>query len=143
MARAIYIGIPSSIPSIDSWIVTSRILRRVDMYYEITYLREKGYTVNEKSPWHYEVIGKKTLINVWPTKRKWMIQYGSGASFYSSAEDLYEKVDNILGKKRNPRWLLDRLLRERDATMTEEQRIAYPLWKEGIKILQESSQVSI
>lgn len=110
------------------------------MYHDITHLKQKGYKVIQKSPWHFHVIGDQTYINVWPTARKYMIAFGGGASYYQNAGDLFGVVRNILGepgvpKSRNPRWLIDRLQREYEAARTDVDREAERVWREGLKEL--------
>ncbi len=71
------------------------------MYHEITHLRKSGLTVEERSPWHFQVMGS-VIINVWPTKCKWMVAYDSGASFYEDAGDLLRIVTETLEARRRP-----------------------------------------
>lgn len=102
------------------------------MYPDIEKLKKAGYEVKEMSPWHYHVVGAVT-INVWPSRKKYMLQYGSGASYY---DDIMVVAANILGdpktKIRNPRWLLDRLIAERDRYVTDEDRAAVVLWRKDL-----------
>lgn len=74
-------------------------------YHEINVLRQAGFNVIEHSPWHFEVISGKTVINIWPTKRKWMVKYDSGASYYSDAADLLRIVTDKM-KQLNPPVML-------------------------------------
>lgn len=67
-------------------------------YSDIDDLREAGYMVQEKSPWHYQVIGEKTKVNVWPSVKKYMIDYGDGASYY---DDVLEAVGSILRPRKS------------------------------------------
>ena len=97
-------------------------------YPEIQFLRKKGLRVEERSPWHFQVIGKRTLVTIWPTKKKWMVQYDSGASFYESNHDLLSKVERSLGEL-DPRELLRILQEERDSRVTPQMRDAYWYWK--------------
>lgn len=62
------------------------------IWHEITHLRKNGFEVLEQTPWHYQMVSGKTVINIWPTKRKWMVAYDSGASFYEDAGDLLRIV---------------------------------------------------
>jgi predicted CoA-binding protein len=111
------------------------------MNHQLKYIKDKGYKVVQMSPYHYHVKGKKTYINVWPTSRKWMIAFGSGASVYQNKEALLGIIQNILGmpeslEPRNPRWLLDQLIAERDSKLTEEDRQAYIIWRDDVDCLQ-------
>lgn len=106
------------------------------MYQDIERLKAAGYKVEQKSPWHFHVKGPVTL-NIWPTKRKWMIEYGSGASFYT---DILETVREVIGEprkrhKRNPRWLLDQIIAQYEAGRTDADREAERIWREGITAL--------
>jgi hypothetical protein len=106
-------------------------------YYEIENLRKEGFKIEQKSPWHFIVIKGKRYINIWPSKRKWMVMYGSGASFYGNAEELLGIVRNLFGKKRNPRWLVDQLIKEMEAAKTPRQREAEAFQKEWLGVLVE------
>ena len=64
-------------------------------YRDIDRLRSAGYQVIERSPWHFQVIGEPVLINIWPTKRKYMVAFDSGASYYT---DIVATVKSILEK---------------------------------------------
>lgn len=93
------------------------------MWSDILKLRAAGYKVVEQSLWHYEVMGEH-IVNIWPSKRKYMIKYGAGASFYT---DVVAAVAEILGKpgaKRDKRALVKRLNAEYEASLTPEQKAA-------------------
>lgn len=65
------------------------------MYYtDIKKLQRAGYEVIEQSPWHYQVEQNGVVCNIWPSKRKYMVEYGGGASFY---DDVVEAVESIVG----------------------------------------------
>lgn len=66
-----------------------------EWYQDIEDLRDAGYTVEQKSPWHFQVVGQKR-VNIWPTKKKFMIEFGDGASYYT---DVVDTVDQILNPK--------------------------------------------
>ncbi len=110
------------------------------MYHDIQRLKQAGYTVEERSPWHYQLAGP-IVLNIWPSKRKWMVQYGSGASFYNNFEHLLEIVRNLIGEPgarrgRNPRWLVDRIHAEHESQRTDADRDAERIWREGLVKLQ-------
>ncbi len=67
-------------------------------YDDIEELRDAGYTVEERSPWHFQVVGERVKVNIWPTKKKYMIEYGDGASYY---EDVVEAVEELLTPKKS------------------------------------------
>lgn len=98
------------------------------MFTDINRLREAGYAVKQKSPWHFQVEGK-TIVNIWPSRNKWMVAYGAGASFYHDGKHLLSIMENILGKPgekrgRDPRWLLKKINAEWEASLTSEMRAA-------------------
>lgn len=70
-------------------------------YRDIDILVEAGYDVVERNPWHYQVmaaIGKKIIVvNIWPSKRKYMREYGDGAKLYA---DIIEAVESIIRPKK-------------------------------------------
>lgn len=70
-------------------------------YRDIDILVEAGYDVVERNPWHYQVmaaIGKKIIVvNIWPSKRKYMREYGDGAKLYT---DIIEAVESIIRPKK-------------------------------------------
>ncbi len=68
------------------------------MYYEISHLKRNGFNVVEKSPWHFQVIEGKIVINIWPTKRKWMVAYDSGASFYDGPDHLLRIIGEVYAR---------------------------------------------
>lgn len=61
---------------------------------DINKLQEVGYTIIECSPWHFKVYGQGNVMNVWPSKRKFMLEYGRQASFY---KDIVETVKRHVG----------------------------------------------
>lgn len=105
-------------------------------WHEIEVLRKEGFQIAELSPYHFHVIKGKRYVNIWPTKRKWMVMYGSGASFYKDAKELLGIVQNVLGKK-NPRWLIDRLIQEMEAAKTPIQREAEEWQREWLPVFHE------
>ncbi len=92
-------------------------------YPDIDALRAAGYTVEERSPWHYQVMGK-VIVNIWPSKKKYMVEYDRGASFY---EDVVEAVDGILAEKESRR---DFWNKEFEATYDWD---LYEIFQAGIK----------
>lgn len=68
---------------------------------DIDILREAGYDIQERNPWHYQVmaaVGKRILVvNIWPSKKKYMREYGDGAKYY---EDVIEAVESIIKPKK-------------------------------------------
>lgn len=64
------------------------------MYYDIRQLERAGYEVREMSPWHYQVEQNGIICNIWPSKSKYMQEFGDGASIY---EDVVEAVESIVG----------------------------------------------
>lgn len=110
------------------------------MWHDIQKLKRAGYVVIEQSPYHYHVHNNgRELINVWPSKRKWMIQYGNGASFYTDVLKMAQDILGEPGKKRKCR------LKERQAEMmaeweswrTDEEREREWKFKEDKAILME------
>lgn len=104
-------------------------------YPDIGRLRNAGYKVIQRSPWHFQIEGNGTLVNIWPSKRKYMIQYGSGASYYT---DVVKAVDSIVGapdgaKPKKP--LRDILWERYYVPPTLEQQIAERQWREGLEVL--------
>lgn len=98
-------------------------------YQDIEDLREAGFTVEQRSPWHFQVIGEKIKVNIWPTKKKFMIEYGDGASYYT---DVVETVDQILNPKKKP----SERVREMYAAITSEipgWQEAQDAWRAGLK----------
>lgn len=87
-------------------------------YPAIAALRNAGYTVVERSPWHYQCGN----IDIWPSKRKWMVKYDSGASFYKDAGDLLRIVMEKFEKKKT--------LQMPPVTKAEK------VWREGLRKLQ-------
>lgn len=106
------------------------------MNLDIVHLRENGLTVEQKSPWHYHVVGAHTYVNVWPTKRKWMIAFGSGASYYHSAKELLHICKKILDRS-DPRWLVRKINEEYERKLTPEMRAAQKQHDEDMAILYE------
>lgn len=101
------------------------------MYHDIIHLRQNGYTVTQKSPYHFQIIGRVTL-NIWPTARKWMVQYDSGASYYQSADHLLNIVKDKIGKLGSRKMsFVDKLQRERELNRTDEEREAQLLWQKA------------
>lgn len=95
-------------------------------YRDIEDLRDAGFTVEELTPWHFQVIGEKTKVNVWPTVKKFMIEYGDGASYYV---DVVEAVDQIL----NPKKSGIEIANEYFALMYEWDQVAK--WRSGVSEL--------
>lgn len=48
----------------------------------------------ERSPWHFQVEQGDTICNIWPSKKKYMVEFGGGASYY---DDVLEAVASIVG----------------------------------------------
>lgn len=65
------------------------------MYADIAKLKRAGYTVIQQSPWHFQVAQGDSVCNIWPTKRKYMREYGGGASIYV---DVVRAVESVVGK---------------------------------------------
>ncbi len=61
-------------------------------YPDINRLRAAGHQVIQRNPWHFQVLGD-VLINIWPTKRKYMVAFDSGASYY---RDIVATVNEIM-----------------------------------------------
>lgn len=63
-------------------------------------MKDAGYFVEEKSAYHWHVTkrGNKLILNVWPSVRKYMIQYSSIAMYYS---ELLKTVDSIFSDPKN------------------------------------------
>lgn len=59
-------------------------------------LQKHGYTVTASTPYHWVVRrkGARFGVNVWPTARKIMKQYGDGATVYSN---LLEEINKVFG----------------------------------------------
>ncbi len=104
-----------------------------DWYQDIEDLRRAGFTVESRSPWHFQVIGEKTKVNIWPTKKKFMIEYGDGASYYT---DVVETVDQILNPKKSRRQILNELFE----TMYDWDAVA--IWKAGLKEFRKKQTVN-
>lgn len=108
-------------------------------YPEINQVQKAGYTVVQKSPWHFHIVNGDLLINVWPTKRKWMVPYSGGASFYTN---LLATCEEVLGKpgqekKRDPWAIVKRLWKEEERRITPQQREAMEWRKEWHPVLVE------
>lgn len=104
-------------------------------YPDIGRLVKAGYKVIQRSPWHFQIEGNGTLVNIWPTKRKYMMQFDSGASYYT---DVIKAVESIVGtpdgvKPKRP--LRDILYERYHVPKTPEQEFAYQQWREGLEIL--------
>lgn len=100
---------------------------------DIHKLKEAGYSVVQRNPWHFQIIGKKATVNIWPTKNKYMIEYGSGASIYT---DVVAAVASIIG---DPKTLLvkretirERIAKEVALMYPPETQRLYQMWKDGI-----------
>lgn len=65
------------------------------MYADIRKLKRAGYKVIERSHWHYQVTQNDVTCNIWPSKSKYMVEFGNGASIYT---DVVEAVASIVGK---------------------------------------------
>ncbi len=63
-------------------------------YSDINRLRKAGYEVVELTEWHYQVTHNGVTCNIWPSRQKYMQEYGSGASYY---DDVVEAVQSIVG----------------------------------------------
>lgn len=92
-------------------------------YPDIERLKKTGYTVVQKSPWHYQVVGKKAVVNIWPTARKYMREYGSGASVYT---DVVTAVQSILKPKKKAVLLANEMYA---ASMTPAREEAIDIWR--------------
>ncbi len=64
------------------------------MYNDIRILKKAGYEVTERSPWHFQVEQGDSICNIWPSKKKYMVEFGGGASYY---DDVVEAVASIVG----------------------------------------------
>lgn len=98
-------------------------------YHDISVLRKAGYKITEKSPWHFQIKQGKALVNIWPTKQKFMREYGNGASFY---DDVVQAVESIVGKpgvKQPSTYLVDKYVRERQETTDP---FAWDEWQQGL-----------
>ncbi len=93
-------------------------------YQDIRDLREAGFVVEEMNPWHFQVVGEKLRVNIWPTKKKFMIEYGDGASYYT---DVVETVDQILNPKKSA------VQRSQEAFSEIHNVEVFETWKQGIK----------
>lgn len=79
------------------------------MYYpDINRLRKVGYEVVELTEWHYQVTHNNIVCNIWPSKRKYMQEYGSGASVY---DDVVDAVQSIVGAPGRKETYAERLAR--------------------------------
>lgn len=105
-------------------------------FYEIRHLQDNGVKIVQKSPWHFHAVRGNRYVNIWPTKHKWMVMYDSGASYYDDAKHLLEIVRNVL-RPANPRWLVDRLIKEMEARKTPRQREAEAFQKEWLGVFVE------
>ncbi len=91
---------------------------------DIEELQEAGFTVQEMNPWHFQVIGETFKINIWPTKKKYMIEYGDGAAYYT---DVVEAVDNLLHPKKSGKEIANEMFEE----MYDWDAVA--VWRAGLK----------
>lgn len=64
------------------------------MYADIAKLKRAGYQVIQQSPWHFQVEQGEIICNIWPTKKKYMQEWGNGASIYT---DVVRAVESIVG----------------------------------------------
>lgn len=69
------------------------------MHHHLTHLKKNGLNVVTRSPWHYQVVHGRIVINVWPTSRKWMVAYDTGASLYKDASDLFRIVTKVIEER--------------------------------------------
>lgn len=74
------------------------------MWADIVKLKDAGYTVEERSQWHYQVVTGRATINIWPSKKKYMREYGSGASFYTN---IVATIEGLVGKPHATRTVED------------------------------------
>lgn len=98
-------------------------------FHDITHLRANGIKVAQRSQWHYQVVGKRTTLNIWPSARKWMVQYDNAASLYRDAADLLRIVRE---KLRSPLEFVTALCAEQRARMDLD---AWDAWKDDSALL--------
>lgn len=105
---------------------------------DIRKLKDAGYRVVQKSPWHFQVLGK-VLVNIWPTKNKYMVQYAGGASHYGN---IVEKMHLILGNPKDntgpQRRIFDVIREQHERSITSAMREAEVIWRTGLKAFQDS-----
>lgn len=117
------------------------------MHYDIEMIKRDGYKVAQKSPWHYQVTNGRKIMNVWPTARKYMIEYGGGASLYSNAQELIEIFHGVIGhpgkRTKDPLWLVKKIRAEFEATRTDEERAAEKQWRKDVTALMTEISTSV
>lgn len=93
-------------------------------YSDIDRIVDAGYSVREFSEWHYKVEGR---VNVWPSSRKFMLDYAGGASAY---DDVLEAVRSLIGSPGDEpvRDCRPRIWAENEREETDGQRHARILW---------------
>lgn len=105
------------------------------MYYydDINKLVRAGYKVTERSPWHYQVEHHGEICNIWPTKNKYMREFGDGASIYDDVVEAVASVVGPPGKRETMRERRDRLLDEwhKEYPVPQDPE-ADRVWREGL-----------
>lgn len=78
------------------------------MYDDIDELERAGYEVVELTPWHYQVTHNGVTCNIWPSKNKYMQEFGQGASIY---DDVVAAVSSVVGPPGEPETPAERKAR--------------------------------
>lgn len=97
--------------------------------HDIRRLKNAGYKIIECAPWHFQIQGH-VLLNIWPSKRKYMVAYDNGASYYI---DILKTVESIFGKPNEikpKKTLFQKIKKEHENSISEEEYDAEFEWQE-------------